>query len=82
MKTVAATDAKNRLGATLVEIVDVVQTIHASRDPKDHKFLEAAANGRADVIVSGDGDLLELSPFRGIVIPTPHDYLDPQVSPG
>ncbi len=34
--------------ASLVEIVDVLQTIHASRDPKDDKFLEAAVNGRAD----------------------------------
>src|SRR5206468_8475032 len=34
----------------LVEIIDVLQAIRASRDPKDN-FLEAAVNGRADVIV-------------------------------
>src|SRR5437588_8153199 len=33
--------------AAVVEIVDVVQSIRASRDPKDDKFLEAAVNGRA-----------------------------------
>ena len=61
--------------ASLVEIVEVVQVIHASRDPKDDKFLEAAVNGRADVIVTGDGDLLMLNPYRGIAILTPAAYL-------
>jgi putative PIN family toxin of toxin-antitoxin system len=60
---------------SLVEIIDVLQTIRASRDPKDDKFLEAAVNGRADVIVTGDTDLLDLNPFRGIAIVTPAAYL-------
>jgi|SRR5271165_3565038 len=61
--------------APLIEIVEVVEPIRASRDSKDDKFLEAAVNGRADVVVSGDRDLLELHPFRGIAILTPKDYL-------
>jgi putative PIN family toxin of toxin-antitoxin system len=61
--------------ASLVEIVEVLQHIRASRDPKDDKFLDAAVNGRADVIVTGDKDLLNLNPFRGIAIVTPADYL-------
>ncbi len=61
--------------ASLVEIIDVLQSIRASRDPKDDKFLEAAVNGRADGIVTGDKDLLDLNPFRGIAIMTPADYL-------
>ena len=61
--------------ASLVEIIDVLQPIRASRDPKDDKFLEAAVNGRADVIVTGDKDLLDLNPFRGIAIVTPAAYL-------
>src|SRR2546422_2687857 len=61
--------------ASVVEIIDVLQPIRASRDPKDDKFLEAAVNGRADVIVTGDKDLLDLNPFRGIAIVTPADYL-------
>jgi predicted nucleic acid-binding protein len=55
--------------------IDVLQRIRVSRDPKDDKFLEAAVNGRADVIVTGDKDLLDLDPFRGIAIVTPADYL-------
>jgi putative PIN family toxin of toxin-antitoxin system len=49
----------------------VLQPIRASRDPKDDKFLEAAVNGRADVLVTGDKDLLDLNPFRGVAIVTP-----------
>jgi putative PIN family toxin of toxin-antitoxin system len=68
-------DALLQRVASLVEIIDVLQPIRASRDPKDDKFLEAAVNGRADVLVTGDRDLLELHPFRGIAIVTPVDYL-------
>jgi putative PIN family toxin of toxin-antitoxin system len=66
--------------APLIEIVEVIQTIQASRDPKDDKFLEVAVNGCADVLVTGDGDLLELHPFRGIAILTPADYVSRQTS--
>src|SRR5580704_17792371 len=61
--------------APLLEIVEVVQQVRASRDPKDDMFLEAAVNGRAEVIVTGDHDLLVLNPFRGISILTPVVYL-------
>ena len=54
--------------APLIEIVTVVQIVQASRDANDDKFLEVAVNGRADVIVTGDRDLLALNPFRGIAI--------------
>jgi putative PIN family toxin of toxin-antitoxin system len=61
--------------ASVVEIVEVLQAVRASRDPKDDKFLEAAVNGRAQVLVTGDGDLLDLNPCRGIAIVTPAVYL-------
>ena len=61
--------------APVIEIVTVVQIVQASRDAKDDKFLEVAVNGRADVIVTGDRDLLALNPFRGIAILTPADYV-------
>lgn len=61
--------------ASLVEIIEVLQHVRASRDAKDDKFLEAAVNGRANVLVTGDRDLLDLNPFRGIAIVTPADYL-------
>lgn len=61
--------------ASLVEIIEVLQHVRASRDAKDDKFLEAAVNGRANVLVTGDRDLLDLNPFRGIAILTPADYV-------
>ena len=46
------------------------------RDPKDNKFLEVAVHGRADAILTGDADLLDLNPFRGITILTPRAYVE------
>lgn len=46
----------------------VQERITACRDPKDNKFLELAAAGKADLILSGDADLLVLDPFKGIRI--------------
>lgn len=57
------------------ETVSTRILIRACRDPKDDKFLELAVHGRADLIVTGDQDLLVLHPFRGIAIVTPADYL-------
>ena len=54
----------------LLEVVEIAQAVRASRDPTDDKFLELAVNGRADVIVTGDSDLLALNPFNGIAILT------------
>jgi len=62
--------------ANACEAVQIVAPIHVCRDPKDDKFLEVAVHGRADVIVTGDEDLLVLNPFRGIAILTPAQYLE------
>src|SRR5881275_2810905 len=40
------------------EPVPIVERVAECRDPTDDKFLELALNGRADLIVSGDRDLL------------------------
>jgi uncharacterized protein len=49
--------------------------VQACRDPNDDKFLELAVNGQAACIVTGDGDLLALHPFRGIAILSPSAFL-------
>jgi putative PIN family toxin of toxin-antitoxin system len=53
------------------ELVTITEPITACRDPHDDKFLELAVNGHADLIVSGDADLLALNPFREIPIVSP-----------
>ena len=50
------------------ELVTVNEAIQVCRDPKDDRVLEAAVNGQAEFIVTGDSDLLVHNPFRGIAI--------------
>ncbi len=57
------------------EAVVIAERIAACRDATDDKFLELAVNGKADVIVSGDADLLALNPFRGIPIVPPATFV-------
>lgn len=45
------------------------------RDPKDNKYLELALAASASTIVSSDTDLLVLSPWRGVRILRPAEYL-------
>jgi len=45
------------------------------RDAKDNKYLELALAAGADVIVTGDADLLDLDPWRGVRIVRAADYL-------
>ncbi len=54
----------------------VFTTIRVCRDSRDDKFLELAVDGRANMILTGDEDLLALHPFRGIAIHTPAQYLE------
>ena len=60
---------------TVADIVPIVQVVRECRDPKDDNLLEVALNGRADVIVTEDADLLAMHPWRNIAIVSPADYL-------
>jgi putative PIN family toxin of toxin-antitoxin system len=51
-------------------------TVTDCRDQKDNKYLELAVSVSAELIISGDRDLLDLDPWRGIRILTPRGYLD------
>jgi uncharacterized protein len=57
------------------ELVTITERIAACRDPSDDKFLELAVNGEADLILTGDNDLLALNPFRGIPIVAPTTFV-------
>ena len=62
-------------GGGVVRMVAITQRIHACRDPKDDKFLDVALTGEAQLIVTGDQDLLALHPFHGIEFLTPTAFL-------
>lgn len=64
---------------SIAEMVPVLHEIKACRDPRDDKFLELAVSGSANLLLTGDRDLLALHPFRSIPIFTPSDWLAGQL---
>ena len=64
-----------RLLGRIAEMVPILRMVRACRDPRDDKVLEVALNGRADVMITGDRNLLALNPFLGIAILSPAAYL-------
>ena len=56
----------------LIEVVDVVKECC---DPRDDEILELSLSGKTDLIISGDKDLLVLSPFRSVEILSVEQFL-------
>jgi putative PIN family toxin of toxin-antitoxin system len=46
-----------------------------AEDPSDNRYLECAAEGGAEYVVSGDQHLLQLATYQGIKILTPREFL-------
>lgn len=46
------------------------------RNPSDNKFLECAVAGKADVLISGDKELLALGHYRSVRIQTSSRFLE------
>ena len=61
--------------AAVAEWVPIAGARLGCRDPSDDKILETALMGRAEQLVTGDGDLLAMSPFHGIPIIRPARFL-------
>jgi len=59
-----------------VIIVETKTNIQDCRDPDDNKFLELAIDGKADIVISGDKDLLHLHPFQNIPIISPTAFFN------
>ena len=73
-----STEARERAAVILLrdaEMVSLRRFVHVCRDPKDDKFLDAAQAGKADCLISGDGDLVHLQAFEGIPTLTARRYL-------
>ncbi len=56
--------------------IEPIEKISICRDPKDNMYLEIAIAGKADLIITGDSDLLVLHPFCNIPVITPKMFLD------
>ncbi len=67
-------DYLRRLART-VDVITVGHRVRLCRDPSDDKFLELALSGEADLILTGDQDILALDPFRGIPVITAREYI-------
>jgi uncharacterized protein len=55
---------------------DEYQIRNVSKDPDDDKYIAAAVEGQADLLVSGDPDLLDLKQYEGIRVITPREFLN------
>lgn len=58
-----------------ISVSDLAAVEPTCRDPKDNVFLALAAVSGTDIIVSSDLDLLVLSPWNGIPILSPAQFL-------
>jgi predicted nucleic acid-binding protein len=57
------------------EAVEVTETCPIQcRDAKDQPFLDLAQSGKANLLVTGDTDLLALAGQTTFVIESPEDY--------
>ncbi len=61
--------------AKLTQLALVTTPITDCRDPKDNKFLALALDAQASTILSSDPHLTSLSPWRGVRIVAPADFI-------
>jgi len=57
-----------------VELPENIPLLPDCRDKNDQMFIELATIGRADVLISGDADLLVMADACGFAIETPADF--------
>ena len=60
----------------IAERVEIIRTVKQCRDPKDDKFLELALSGHADILITGDDDLLDMEVFYSTKIITPKEFIE------
>lgn len=60
----------------VVNHVNSKTKVEICRDPDDDKFLEAAIDGKAIYIVSGDQDLLSIKTYQDVEIVTPKEFIE------
>ena len=60
----------------LARMIKPTRKIRLFKDDPDNRILECAVSGRADVIVTGDKEILKLGEYEGITIISLKDYLE------
>lgn len=71
-------EAISRVAVYLSELAIIVhpkKAVHVLKDESDNRILECAISGKADVIVTGDKEMLELNEYLGIKIISLREYL-------
>jgi len=58
------------------DFVKVVTKVKMSRDPKDDFLLALAVDGKADILLTGDQDLLVFAKYNNTTIITISDFFD------
>jgi putative PIN family toxin of toxin-antitoxin system len=58
-----------------ISVVDPKRRLHVLKDEPDNRILECAVTGKADVIVTGDREMLKLKKYKNIPIITLREYL-------
>lgn len=61
----------------LGEIVSSTKKVWILRDEPDNRILECALSGNADIIVTGDKDMLKLKVYEKVRIISLKEYLEP-----
>jgi putative PIN family toxin of toxin-antitoxin system len=61
---------------SLIDLVDVKSTSKICRDPKDNFLLALAKDGKADYLLTGDQDLLDIKKYGRTKITTISKFLE------
>ena len=73
---VGYTDELVKFFALAAVVVTPMETVAVCRDPDDDRLIEAALAANADVIVTGDQDLLTVERVDQIQVLTPREFIE------
>ena len=72
-------EALSHVAVTLSELAEMVTprgTINIFRHQPDNRILECAISGQADLLVTGDKDMLQARQYRGVKIISLKEYVE------